>query len=250
MLRFFRQIRKNLMEQNKVRTYILYAIGEIALVMIGILLALQVNNWNEGRKINTEEQRILISLKLDIDQAIVDLNRIVEQSGTVIKSLQILLTDGPEKEQFLNDPNIDSLMAGPLWNAAVGIPIIQTYSDLKNTGEVSLIQSRLIRESLVEIENGFIDLKQQQDDLLTVQQMRVDEIALNYVDFATVMQRSRMPNITPGIKNNYRKLLDNRLVKNTFVAKLSLLNTAQNYQIEMMEASRELSSLIETEIQD
>jgi len=49
MLRFFRQIRKTLMEQNKIRTYLLYAVGEIALVMIGILLALQVNNWNEER---------------------------------------------------------------------------------------------------------------------------------------------------------------------------------------------------------
>ena len=45
MLRIFHHIRKTLMEQNKVRSYVLYAIGEIALVMIGILLALQVNNW-------------------------------------------------------------------------------------------------------------------------------------------------------------------------------------------------------------
>lgn len=50
MLRFFRTIRKSLMEQNKTRAYILYAIGEITLVMIGILLALQVNNWNENQK--------------------------------------------------------------------------------------------------------------------------------------------------------------------------------------------------------
>lgn len=47
------------MEQNKVRTYLLYAIGEIALVMIGILLALQVNNWNEQRKA-TQYETILL----------------------------------------------------------------------------------------------------------------------------------------------------------------------------------------------
>ena len=50
MLRFLRHIRKKLMEQNKISSYLFYAIGEIALVMIGILLALQVNNWNEQRK--------------------------------------------------------------------------------------------------------------------------------------------------------------------------------------------------------
>ena len=50
MIKFFRQIRYNLMSENKTGKYIKYALGEILLVMIGILLALQVNNWNEGRK--------------------------------------------------------------------------------------------------------------------------------------------------------------------------------------------------------
>lgn len=50
MLKYFRTIRKKLIDEDNVRKYLLYAIGEIALVMIGILLALQVNNWNEERK--------------------------------------------------------------------------------------------------------------------------------------------------------------------------------------------------------
>lgn len=55
MIRFFRHIRKKLMEQNKIRTYTLYALGEILLVVIGILIALQVNNWNQQRiAINNE----------------------------------------------------------------------------------------------------------------------------------------------------------------------------------------------------
>tara|TARA_R110002072_G_C7964832_1_gene534227 strand:+ start:28 stop:774 length:747 start_codon:yes stop_codon:yes gene_type:complete len=59
MLRFFRQIRKTLMEQNKVRSYFLYAIGEIFLVVIGILIALQVNNWNENRIARQSEKELL-----------------------------------------------------------------------------------------------------------------------------------------------------------------------------------------------
>ena len=50
MLTFFRRIRKGLLEGGRTSKYLLYAIGEILLVMIGILLALQVNNWNEERK--------------------------------------------------------------------------------------------------------------------------------------------------------------------------------------------------------
>ena len=46
MIRFFRVLRQRLLAENRVSRYLLYALGEIALVMVGILLALQVNNWN------------------------------------------------------------------------------------------------------------------------------------------------------------------------------------------------------------
>lgn len=76
MLRFFRHIRKSLMEQNKVCTYIFYAIGEIAFVMIGILLPLQVNNWNQ--EISNEE----IEITNDIVKTHGGILRIISQKNT------------------------------------------------------------------------------------------------------------------------------------------------------------------------
>lgn len=49
MIRLFRNIRKQLTSENKVSSYLRYAIGEIVLVVVGILIALQINNWNEQR---------------------------------------------------------------------------------------------------------------------------------------------------------------------------------------------------------
>ena len=66
MLRFFRQLRKQLMEQNNIRTYFFYAIGEILLVVIGILIALQVNNWNERNKLDESNRIYLERLHEDI----------------------------------------------------------------------------------------------------------------------------------------------------------------------------------------
>jgi hypothetical protein len=57
MIKFFRKIRKNMLTENKFSKYLIYAIGEIALVMIGILLTLQVNNWNKN-----QEKQILTQL--------------------------------------------------------------------------------------------------------------------------------------------------------------------------------------------
>jgi len=56
MLTFFRRIRKGLLGSGATSKYLVYAVGEIALVVIGILIALQINNWNEGRKLNFKSQ--------------------------------------------------------------------------------------------------------------------------------------------------------------------------------------------------
>ena len=67
MIKFFRKIRQKLLSENKFSKYLIYAIGEIILVMIGILLALQVNNWNEERKQKQKEIVNLIAIKEDLE---------------------------------------------------------------------------------------------------------------------------------------------------------------------------------------
>ena len=66
MIKFFRKIRQNLLMENKTSKYFKYAIGEIVLVVIGILLALQINNWNENRKSKQFETKILKEIKTSI----------------------------------------------------------------------------------------------------------------------------------------------------------------------------------------
>ena len=62
MLGFFRKIRKQLAGENKVARYARYAMGENLLVTIGILIALQVNNWNEDAKLKKEESKSFVRL--------------------------------------------------------------------------------------------------------------------------------------------------------------------------------------------
>ena len=66
MIKFFRQIRQSLINQNRTKKYLLYALGEIILVVIGILIALSINNWNNNRLNKNLEKRALISLKNDL----------------------------------------------------------------------------------------------------------------------------------------------------------------------------------------
>jgi hypothetical protein len=67
MIKFFRKIRQRLLTENKFSKYLLYAIGEIILVVIGILIALQINNWNEKRKENATINTYLKGIMADLN---------------------------------------------------------------------------------------------------------------------------------------------------------------------------------------
>jgi len=66
MIKFFRKIRYNLMEQNKTGKYFKYAIGEIVLVVIGILIALLISNWNENRKFDNKIKSVYSIIQNDL----------------------------------------------------------------------------------------------------------------------------------------------------------------------------------------
>ncbi|MGB5480873.1 MAG: DUF6090 family protein [Eudoraea sp.] len=72
MIHFFRQIRQRLLTENRFSKYILYAVGEIILVVIGILIALQINNWNEARKSRIVETVLLKTIKSDLARTLSD----------------------------------------------------------------------------------------------------------------------------------------------------------------------------------
>lgn len=79
MIKLFRRIRQKLLTEKlpgrPAGRYLLYAIGEIVLVVIGILIALQINTWNENKKQRLEERRILINLQADLVQDTMELNK-------------------------------------------------------------------------------------------------------------------------------------------------------------------------------
>lgn len=71
MIKFFRKIRQKLLSENKFSKYLVYAIGEIVLVVIGILIALQINNWNELQKLNEKEISIAKELCIELTENLI-----------------------------------------------------------------------------------------------------------------------------------------------------------------------------------
>ena len=118
MLTFFRKIRKALLDSGSTRKYLLYAVGEIALVVIGILIALQINNWNEDRKAKKLELSLLTELYDNLFFDIDHNKRKIDNNKSYVQSCEIILRQLTE-----NVPYHDSLgfhFANALnWNIAV-----------------------------------------------------------------------------------------------------------------------------------
>jgi len=76
-MKFFRKIRQNLLVQGRVTRYLLYAIGEIVLVVIGILFALQINNWNEQKIVTEKERHALTEIQSDLEINTTSLNKML-----------------------------------------------------------------------------------------------------------------------------------------------------------------------------
>lgn len=152
MIKFFRQIRQRLVSKNKYSKYMLYAIGEIALVMIGILLALQVNNWNEKRKAKVKEVEVLEDFQKGLTFDIKQLDSIVFQYDrakfAINKILQHLEKDLPYTDS-LDIYFFDTTLVFDSGGLTVG-----AYETLKSNG-FDLISNKEIRDLVILVYDEF-----------------------------------------------------------------------------------------------
>ncbi|MFC3879763.1 DUF6090 family protein [Algoriphagus namhaensis] len=161
MVSIFRKIRRALLEQNKVTRYLAYAVGEIALVMIGILLALQVNNWNENRKDRIKEQKVLLELKTLFEENIAQLEdkilirkNIIQKAGEVISYI-----DNNEEVQLDTlTQKLSAIILAPTYD-----PIDNGLMDSEN---LQLLSNDSLRRMLSKFPSGIADLKQQEDEFV------------------------------------------------------------------------------------
>ena len=92
MIKLFRKIRQKLLSENRFSKYMIYALGEIILVVIGILIALKINNWNENEKIKTEEKILITGLIQNIEDDIKNLIIVKKRDSIFIDANRILLS--------------------------------------------------------------------------------------------------------------------------------------------------------------
>jgi len=129
MIKFFRHIRQRMIKENRVSKYLLYAIGEIVLVVIGILIALSINNWNQERVNRAKSNELLVGIVKDLGQDVTVLDRSIGYYDSRLAFLKRQLS----KSDFSNTAT-DTLFA--IFDASAILFNItdQSYEKAKNLG--------------------------------------------------------------------------------------------------------------------
>lgn len=172
MLSFFRIIRKKLANDNQFLKYSRYAIGEIVLVVIGILIALQINTWNEERK----EQKVILSHYIELRN---DLNKDLANIKSYIDTVKTTEKLGIYIYDFLNY-NLEKVDSAKLKMAFISIERYaffsrskNAYSNLVSSGDIHLIPSIELKNQL----GNYHDIDQW---LWTVHNNKLKQILENY----------------------------------------------------------------------
>ncbi len=147
MIKFFRNIRQKLLSENKFSKYLIYAIGEIVLVVIGILIALQINNLNEYRKNGQKEKDALIELFQDIESNNKQLKKINKDEREIVKSIEWIITEYEQRGTFPED----SLQVY-FGKALIGQrqDFVKTAYSVLLASDIGLLQNKKLRYDIAE----------------------------------------------------------------------------------------------------
>ena len=251
MIKFFRRIRQTLLSENKFSKYLLYAIGEIVLVVIGILIALQINNWNEQRKAAIEEKEILQNLYENLTLASQQSEALIAQEKELKELLIRILgidfnTGGPS-----NNTLSDVIFKQAVWDLQSNLPIVNSYFNLKNTNKLSLIKDKEINGSFTDFEFRLKKLNDALEDRLSVHQIRIDDVFEKDVNFLLLIKSNISDiDVSNEIPNDYSKILSNQRVRNLLGMKLDFTHDVIDYREELDNAIKELITLISSELKD
>jgi hypothetical protein len=177
MIKFFRKIRQRLLSENKFSKYMLYAIGEIVLVVIGILIALQINNLNEKRIQNELETQYLFSLKEEFQSNLKELEGTIEQNAKNLAfALEISKHTGPGNPS-ISDEQFAVLFWGAFINEVQYRPGTGIINEIISSGNLSIISNTKLKKALASLDGLMLKVRFQENEEHANQRKKIFDLA-------------------------------------------------------------------------
>lgn len=253
MIKFFRKIRHQLLAQNRFSKYLIYAIGEIVLVVIGILIALQINNLNETKKTRLKEVTYLENIKGDLKLTNLEIDEYVtNRAQRAIAANSVLehyngkpVTDWNE----FNKHTIDVYT----WQRFYQID--NTFQELMNSGNLAIISNDSIKNEMLTIDKLFKKLKFTEDHFRYDTEITLYEPSYEMTDIYSLSnnyfyQKSDGKKGALGNLNemDFQEMLQDQKQKNGFAFAAMYFTGMNNTLLHIKEKNKQLITLIDSEL--
>ena len=176
MINFLRRIRRNLINENKTSIYLIYAVGEVVLVVFGILIALQIDNWNENQKIANIEQQYLLALKEEFSFNKDELKSIMNRNKLNFDyALRILDNTGPENPE-ITDEEFGRLLTNSLSIETQFDPSQGVLDEIISSGKLGIFSSKELKFALSSWSGILYRVRLQEQELLSMRSRTIEMV--------------------------------------------------------------------------
>ncbi len=229
MIQFFRKIRQNMINENSVSKYMLYALGEILLVVIGILIALQINNWNENKKNKVQTQLYLEALNFEIQSNITYIKNSIDISDNITGRTHIYLEKlNSQNARELHD-SIINLLPKIVYLSTPGYLPQSAFDDFINSGSIKNIADIELKNSILKIESQYKFFTKSNDGVTKIFLETIDPYFKSYLDLSATTEPVGPYKIS---KLNYKPkrdaFLNNMKFSNYLIEYMGWLNYSKN----------------------
>jgi tetratricopeptide (TPR) repeat protein len=248
MIKFFRKLRQKLLAENKFSKYLLYAIGEIVLVVIGILIALQINTWNERKKTLAKEKVILVSLLEDFEDNTRNTEFILNNYTNAVVGLKRKLTYiGKNASDFDQEMKNDLISVGYAKSGLVS----GVLNALLNSDQLGLIQNNELKKLLTSYPYNMDIFLNQLDEVNEY----IMKTHIPLIDsYISLLERSNeqitYPELLPNkIQSDYNGLLNHVKFQNLIFREIQLINGLNNTNGFFLSRTNYIIDLIREELE-
>lgn len=172
MIKLFRNIRQNLLNEGKTSKYFKYAIGEIILVVIGILIALQINTWNQNKQDRKQESEILSQLLEEYNSNLKQIDSKIHLRKEVINSSLKLVDNRNKAIELIDIDSINLYLNKALYRPTFD-PELGVSNELMNSGKLYLLSNSSLRSKISSFSSSLLELKEEEDILVNWTEERI-----------------------------------------------------------------------------
>jgi hypothetical protein len=240
------------MEQNKTGKYLKYAIGEIVLVVIGILIALSINNWNESNKLKKAEQKLLVSLNDDFEENNLRVQETIKKEEKVIRHSKELIKTMLSNNKHIAPDSIGKMFTNGAQSWYRTEYVTGTYDGILSSGNINILENETLKKNLAqftsEVKSGFEDHEESMNYMYEINRLAAP--------FSHALMRKQVYDDLNLVVNDSimqeaaNEIISNKIYLGLLIDKTLVENHRLTYQLKIQSYITETLAIIKSELKN